>query len=390
MKLIVFGAGAIGGRVAQSILPNLSSEFSDIYFFDNDVNKQGMESHGYYVLTRTEYYKFIMEDCSLIIATDYWREILDECKDSGIEGKIIAIFDKYSFNTDSCINYRHQLTGGGYDFAYMRKQISDLALRIERIEKSVSRLWNSEEETIANMLSISCKDNNSSKNGLSKLEMLENPLSMEEVMKGLERQVPRAYKIWRQLFENGKKAYIEAPSDNLVVEESKWADAFDAFGSLNWKNIGWLLDIGCGIQQFPSYLKRYPVDYIVGMDPLMPMKQHPFRFVQGIAEYIPFKDESFEYVTSVTSLDHVLLLDKALKEIHRVLKKDGKLLLWVGEVENAEEYNPYKEDISSIDMYHMFHIHPSWFEPLMEKCLFAKESHYQDRWGNHFFAYRKI
>lgn len=121
----------------------------------------------------------------------------------------------------------------------------------------------------------------------------------------------------------------------------------------------------------------------------MPMKKHLFRFVQGVAEYIPFKDQSFEYVTSATSLDHVLLLDKALKEIYSIEER-WKLLLWIGETENTEKYNPYKKDVSAVDMYHMFHIHLSWFESLMKKMFFVKESYYQDRWGNHFYAYRKI
>lgn len=121
----------------------------------------------------------------------------------------------------------------------------------------------------------------------------------------------------------------------------------------------------------------------------MPEKPHPFQFVQGIAEFIPFKDESFEYVIAISSLDHVLLLDEALKEMHRVLKKGGKLLIMASECGSKWEYNPYSEDIAAMDIYHMFHINPSWFEPLMERCLFVKDSHYQDRWGNHFYAYIK-
>lgn len=388
-KLIVLGAGSIGGRVAQSILPNISDEFSDIYFFDNDINKQGKNIYGYYVLKDTEYYELHKQDYSLIIATDFWREIFNECKKIGIEQKIIAIFDKYSFNNPIPINCNYKVMGGGYNFVCIQKQIDDMSLKIERLEKSISRLWNSEEEMLINNLSISSIYDFSNKSQLPNLEMLENPLSMEEVMEELERKVPKAYKIWKQLFENGKQVYIEDPSNNLLVDESRWAETFDAFGSLNWKKTGWLLDIGCGIQEIPSYLKKYPIEYIVGMDPLLPVKKHSFYFVQGIAEYIPFKDESFDYVTSVTSLDHVLLLDKALEEIHRVLKKDGKLLLWIGETENTEVYNPYREDVAPVDMYHLFHVHPSWFEPLMKKCSFVKESHYQDRWGNHFYAYRK-
>lgn len=385
-KLIVLGAGEIGQKVAKDILPNMLEEFEDVYFFDNDINKQGKKIQGYYILKYIEYSKMIKEECAIIIATDYWREIFEECRNYGVEEKVIALYDKYSFNNYGYVDCGDEFTGRN-EKLFIQKQINDIMLRFKRIEKNISRLWDSEEEMVANVSCINC--NGDIENKLSPLEMLENPVSIEEALKELERQAPKAYKIWRQLFENGKNVYIEDPSNNLSVEENKWADYFDAFGRLNWKNKGWLLDIGCGIQEFPCYLKEYPVDYIVGMDPLMPVKEHPFRFVQGIAEFIPYKDESFDYVTSVTSLDYVLLLDKALKEIYRVLKKDGKLLLWVAEVENAEEYNPYSEDVCAIDIYHMFHIHPSWFEPLMEKCLFVKESHYQDRWGNHFYAYRK-
>ncbi len=264
--------------------------------------------------------------------------------------------------------------------------MNDITLRTATIELNVSKLWDATEEMVSNISNINKVED---ANEIFELKMIDNPLSLEAALAELERRVPEAYKIWWELFKNGEKVYIEDPSHNLIVEESRWADTFEAFGRLNWKKKGWLLDIGCGIQEMPSYLKNYPTDYIVGMDPLKPVKEHPFRFVQGIAEFIPFEDESFDYIVSVTSLDHVLLLDKALQEIYRVLRKDGKLLLWIGEVDGAEEYNPYADDVKAIDQCHMFHIQPSWFEPMMKQFSFVKESHYRDRWGNHFYAYIK-
>ena len=113
---------------------------------------------------------------------------------------------------------------------------------------------------VANILSVCCSESIESKQTM--LEMLENPISIEDAMAELERQVPKAYQIWRQLFENGKKLYIENPSSNLMVGESKWADHFDAFSKLNWKTkVGfWISDVG--YKRIPSYLKDYPVDYI--------------------------------------------------------------------------------------------------------------------------------
>ncbi len=209
-------------------------------------------------------------------------------------------------------------------------------------------------------------------------------------MAQLERRVPAAYKIWRQLFENGRNAYLAEAAGNLSVEEDKWGKAFAAFMSLYCEEKGWLLDIGCGPQQVPSYLMHYPSGFIVGMDPLISQTGHPFQFIQGIAEWIPFENDTFDYITSAASLDHVLLLDQAVEEIYRVLKPGGKFLLWTGTVEGVyEEYQPYRETVLAVDEFHMFHIHPSWFEPFMEQCSFVKEGHYQDRWGNHFYAYAK-
>jgi len=42
---------------------------------------------------------------------------------------------------------------------------------------------------------------------------------------------------------------------------------------------------------------------------------------------LPFEDNSFDAVINIDTLHHVIHWKKALKEIHRVLKKRGKLLL---------------------------------------------------------------
>lgn len=109
-NLIVLGAGAIGTRVARDILPDLSKKFSNVYFFDNDNKKQGKEFEGYQVLTDQEFQKLIVDECALIIATDYWKEMFDDCKNYGVEKKIIAVFDKNSFNG---IAYMQSLEPGG-------------------------------------------------------------------------------------------------------------------------------------------------------------------------------------------------------------------------------------------------------------------------------------
>lgn len=208
--------------------------------------------------------------------------------------------------------------------------------------------------------------------------------------------MPKAYSVWIELFENGKETYISDPIHNLVIVGNAWERTFDGFGQLYLNKPGYLLDVGCGPQAVPYYLRNFPVEYIYGIDPLLPFEKHSFRFTQAIAEFIPYKDGAFDYIISATSLDHVLLLDKALDEMYRVLKKDGVLLIWASTGENYSEdsnsdvggYNPYQENIKAVDSCHMFHIGPIWFERMMDD-KWDKESHYSDRYNNHFYAFRK-
>jgi len=53
----------------------------------------------------------------------------------------------------------------------------------------------------------------------------------------------------------------------------------------------------------------------------------PLNFVGALAEFIPFQEEVFDWVHMRSMLDHVQVPDLALKEVHRVLKPDGKLLV---------------------------------------------------------------
>lgn len=263
------------------------------------------------------------------------------------------------------------------------------------VKRRIHRVWDAQEEMINNHLMIVERLKQSLPADDYEIgerpQLLENALSLEQSMAELERMVPKAYAVWKKLFDDGKQAYMSDPVHNLCVDGNSMDKAFDFFGKLYLDKPGYLLDIGCGPQAVPSYLRYFPVDYIFGMDPLPPFQEHPFTFSQNIAEFIPYKNEQFDYIVLGTSLDHVLLLDKAIEEMYRVLKKDGVLLIWAATQEKVMEsvpYDPYREDIKAVDEYHMFHIAPQWFEQVMEK-KWVKDSHYSDRYRNHFYAFRK-
>jgi len=74
--------------------------------------------------------------------------------------------------------------------------------------------------------------------------------------------------------------------------------------------------------------------HITLYDPLVPMLQQTSKFfdekpnlTSGVFEHIPFKDEEFDAVLCGYSLRDAINLRIAISEIHRVLKKEGKVVI---------------------------------------------------------------
>lgn len=185
-------------------------------------------------------------------------------------------------------------------------------------------------------------------------------LSFEASLAELQRLAPHAFALWEPRLPVNAVAYEGFPIDSLSVEGHPMADLFGGFLAPLLR--GSVLDIGCGPQPVPSYLGDYPLTHVAGIDPLA--APHPFVFHHGVAEFIPWDDASFDCVTVATSLDHVLLLDRALLEIRRVLKPGGRFVAWVSFVAGAPVYDPYDPTWQAEDKYHLFHFDRPWFEEL--------------------------
>ncbi len=74
--------------------------------------------------------------------------------------------------------------------------------------------------------------------------------------------------------------------------------------------------------------------HITLYDPLVPMLQQTSKFfdekpnlTSGVFEHIPFKDEEFDAVLCGYSLRDAINLRIAISEIHRVLKKEGRVVI---------------------------------------------------------------
>ncbi len=92
-----------------------------------------------------------------------------------------------------------------------------------------------------------------------------------------------------------------------------------------------ILDVGCGtganLEMLAQFGGSEGVD--VSDEALEFCRQKGLKVHKGLAEELPFADESFDLVTALDVVEHLDDDIAGLKEIRRVLKKDGKTLIFV-------------------------------------------------------------
>lgn len=89
---------------------------------------------------------------------------------------------------------------------------------------------------------------------------------------------------------------------------------------------GTLMDFGCGAKPYHSL---FNVTKYIGVDLYNPAHSHENEPVDVFYDgnNIPFPDNHFDAVFSSEVFEHVFNLDNILKEINRVMKPDGKMLI---------------------------------------------------------------
>ena len=99
-----------------------------------------------------------------------------------------------------------------------------------------------------------------------------------------------------------------------------------------------ILDVGCGTGVFAARIREaLPQARVCGIDLVSGMltkgaerwKAHAeyVSAIQGDSERLPFAPRSFDIVTCANSFHHYPHQDRAIGEMHRVLKPDGRLML---------------------------------------------------------------
>ena len=92
-----------------------------------------------------------------------------------------------------------------------------------------------------------------------------------------------------------------------------------------------ILDVGCGtganLEMLHEYGNAEGVD--VSEDALNYCLKKNLTVRKGLAEELPFEDESFDITTALDVVEHLDNDITGLREMHRVLKKGGKSLIFV-------------------------------------------------------------
>lgn len=123
--------------------------------------------------------------------------------------------------------------------------------------------------------------------------------------------------------------------------ESWHENALSLAPSLQGKAV---LEVGCGVGDFAIYLTQQAdlvtaVDFSPAAIALAQKKaetqQVPVTFQVADAQALPFPDESFDVIFSCECLEHVPGPQQALREMSRILKPGGQLILTTENYSNA-------------------------------------------------------
>lgn len=120
--------------------------------------------------------------------------------------------------------------------------------------------------------------------------------------------------------------------ENLIDYEQWFIDHYFVFQSelaalrkaIPLTGTGVEIGIGSGIFALPLEIKD-------GIDPSLAMRQKAKERgiypVDGVAEKLPYTNKSYDYSLMVTTICFVDNIIQSFKEVHRILKKEGKFII---------------------------------------------------------------
>lgn len=92
-----------------------------------------------------------------------------------------------------------------------------------------------------------------------------------------------------------------------------------------------LLDLGCGNGSYTSTLARHAA-WVCGLDAqqrYLTSFRDPIARVQSLAETLPFLSDTFDAVTMIEVLEHMKSDEAVAAECYRILRRGGRLIVFV-------------------------------------------------------------
>jgi len=171
---------------------------------------------------------------------------------------------------------------------------------------------------------------------------------------------------WKRAQKSEKKYWLsrkQATSERIQDVSNKDRKQYFEEKITNGFNINYdffagksVLEIGCGpngiIFQIDNAKSR------VGLEPLdlnnLTLEKWKKSIIRnGVGEEIPFDRDSFDVVLIFNALDHCFNPCKVIKEVLRVLRKDGDLLIWLHVL--REKYHFLESLLNKLDSSHPYH-----------------------------------
>ena len=186
-------------------------------------------------------------------------------------------------------------------------------------------------------------------------------------MKNYEKHQDEEIFLYAKRFENLKYEYRTSDWDEeRKLKAFKWFGIFDLSGK-------YILDLGCGTATYTSYLGE-SFENVIGLDlshnniKIAKEVDKKSEYVCGDGLNLPFKERSFDAVFVGQVLHHFPDVKEPLKEINRILKKNGILFNiepndWNPMVTLKYRKRVFKKEKSSYERHHALgYIY-------MKKCL---------------------
>ncbi|MBT9150493.1 MAG: Demethylrebeccamycin-D-glucose O-methyltransferase [candidate division WS2 bacterium] len=111
------------------------------------------------------------------------------------------------------------------------------------------------------------------------------------------------------------------------MEENKLDDYILKRELKSLPNKGLILDIGCGGGRIMDYLSNFLKSKVIGIDIDYSLLKGKKDVICSDTQLLPFKNNVFDAITGVEVLEHVPNPGMCIKELYRVLKGGGTLIL---------------------------------------------------------------